>query len=110
MEEKNIYKVFQSSDLSWHKNTEVDDMRKPADQIQSLISKLNILSWNEYNSKTKILKSELTDGIVTAKLIANELTVNFIYTDGSNKSLEVIVKDVGSTNVTLPDNIVDDTQ
>ncbi|MCH5165107.1 MAG: hypothetical protein J1G01_01740 [Clostridiales bacterium] len=110
VEEDNIYKISQSNDLSWHKSTDIDDMRNPKDQISSLISKLNVLYWNEYNSKTKTLKCELTDGIATATLIANELTVNFIYTDGTEKSLEIIVKDVGTTVVTLPENIIDDTQ
>ena len=110
IEENNIYKISQSDDLSWHKNTETDDLRAPKDQIQSLISKLNVLSWNEYDSKTKTLKCELTDGIVTANLDANQLKVNIIYTNASDKSLEVIVKDVGATTVTLPANIIDDAQ
>ena len=111
VEENNIFKISQSDDLSWHKSTEIDDLRAPKDQIQSLISKLNALSWTEYNSKTKTLKCELADGMTSAKLIDNELTVNIVYyTDESEKSLEILVKDVGSTNVTLPENIVDDTQ
>ena len=110
VEENNIYKISQSDDLSWHKSTDIADLRAPKDQIQSLISKLNGLSWNEYDSKTKILKCELTDGIVTANLDTNQLKVNFIYTDGPEKSLEVIVKDVGTTAVSLPENIIDDAQ
>lgn len=111
VENYQIYKISQADDLSWHKrkSTDVDDMRAPQAQIQSLITKLNYCAWNEYNSKTKTLKYVTTDGTITAKLSNNELTVEFIYTDGTEKTMKITVKDVGTTTVTLPENIIDDT-
>lgn len=107
IENNSIYKISQADDLCWHKNNNVYDVMNPAERISSLITKINAMPWNGYDGKTKTVICILDDGSATAKLNAEVLTVNIIV---ENKTTTFIIKDVGTTTVTLPENIVDDTQ
>ncbi|MDE7164189.1 MAG: hypothetical protein K2O04_02035 [Clostridiales bacterium] len=107
IENGRIYKIYQTDDLTWHKNSNASDIGDPEVLLSNLIMKIGVLPWSEYDSKTKTLKCVLTDGSITAKLDAGVLIINLIEDTGATTA--ITIKDVGSTTVTLPEDIVDDT-
>ena len=56
---------------------------------------------------TLTLTATFSDGGATYTLAANVITITYITNNGTTKH---IIKDVGDTIVTLPENIIDDTQ
>ena len=106
-----LYKISQADDMSWHMNTDNTDLSDPVNRTNNLINGINNISnrslWSGYNSKTKTLTATFSDGKATYKLNAGEFNVTFITDSGTTKH---IIKDVGDTTVTLPENIIDDTQ
>ena len=106
-EEDTIYKVFQAEDQSWHKDIADEGTKDANDMITSFIVKVNAISWSEYDSQTKMLKYELNNESATATLDTDKITVNVIAADDAQT---FILKNVGTTTVTLLENIIDDTQ
>ena len=97
--------------MTWHKNTDNTDLSDPVTRINNLINGINNTSnvslWTDYNRKTKTLTATFSDGSATYKLDAGEFIVIFITNNGTTKHT---IKNVGNTTVTLPENIIDDTQ
>ena len=106
-----LYKISQANDMTWHKNTDTTDLSDPVTRINNLINGINNTSngslWTDYNSKKKTLTATFSDGSATYKLVAGEFIVTFITNNGTTKHT---IKNVGNTTVTLPENIIDDTQ
>ena len=106
-----LYKISQADDMTWHKNTDTTDLSDPVTRINNLINGINNTSngslWTDYNSKKKTLTATFSDGSATYKLVAGEFIVTFITNNGTTKHT---IKNVGNTTVTLPENIIDDTQ
>jgi hypothetical protein len=106
-----LYKISQADDMTWHKNTDNTDLSDPVTRINNLINGINNTSnvslWTDYNRKTKTLTATFSDGSATYKLDAGEFIVIFITNNGTTKHT---IKNVGNTTVTLPENIIDDTQ
>lgn len=106
-----LYKISQADDMTWHKNTDTSDFSDPITRINNLINGIDNTSkaslWTDYNSKTKTLTATYSDGNTTVKLDAGEFCITYITNNGTTKH---IIKDVGDTTVTLPENIIDDTQ
>lgn len=106
IEDDYIYKIYQSDDSSWHKDLNFYNIDAPAARIESLISKINATPWNDYDRQTKTIICVLDDGKATVKLDEDQLTVSIIE---ENKTTTFAINDVGTTVVTLPENIIDDT-
>ena len=106
-----LYKISQANDMTWHKNTDNTDLSDPVTRTNNLINGINNTSnaslWTDYNRKTKTLTATFSDGSATYKLDAGEFIVTFITNNGTTKHT---IKNVGNTTVTLPENIIDDTQ
>ena len=112
IEDRCMYKISQDDDLLWHKNIDVKnndvyDLSTPEERISDLISRINATSWNDYDSKTNTLICRLDDGHATAKIDSDTVIVNLIMNTGSTTTFTI--KEVGSTTVTLPEDIIDDT-
>ncbi|MDE5592426.1 MAG: hypothetical protein K2I75_00575 [Clostridiales bacterium] len=105
-----IYKIVQADDMTWHKTNDSTDVIEPYTKINNHIDSINNTSnaslWSDYDSKTKMLTATYLDGSATIKLDAGELTITLITDKGTTKHT---IKDVGSTTVTLPEDIIDDT-
>ena len=106
-----LYKISQDDDMNWHMNTDTTDLSDPITRTDNLINGINNISkavlWTDYNRKTKTLTATFSDGIATYTLNAGEFSVTYFTNSGTTKH---IIKNVGSTTVTLPENIIDDTQ
>ncbi|MDE6200608.1 MAG: hypothetical protein K2M47_01840 [Clostridiales bacterium] len=104
-----LYKIVQADDMTWHKTTDTTDVSEPYAKINNLIASINATSnaswWTDYDSKTKTLTAADTDGSVTVTLDAGEFIITFITDKGTAKHT---IKDVGTTTVTLPEDIIDE--
>ena len=107
----NLYKISQADDMTWHKTTDTADLSDPAARTDNLINNINNTSkwflWTDYDSQTKTLTATYSDGSATLKLDGGVFIITYITNNGTTKHT---IKDVGNTTVTLPDNIIDDTQ
>lgn len=105
-----LYKISQTDDMVWHKTNDTADLSDPISRINNLINGINNISklslWTDYDSKTKTLTATYSDGSSTIKLDAGEFMITFISNYGITKH---IIKEVGNTTVTLPEDIIDDT-
>lgn len=102
-----IYKIYQADDMTWHKNNDVYDLRNPKDRLAKLIKNINNTLWSDYDSKTKTLTATYSDGIATFNLEDGEVTLSFILDNGTTTH---VINHVGTTTVTLPEDIIDDMQ
>lgn len=107
LEGAHLYKVYQADDMTWHKNNDTSDLKHPASRIANLINNINRQLWYDYDKKTKTLTTAYTDGSATIKLDAGAFIITFNLDTGTTRH---IINNVGTTTVTLPENIIDDTQ
>ena len=110
IEDDSLFRIYQDDDLTWHKGAAYN-ITHPQERLENLINGIDNTRkaslWTDYNSKTKTLTATYSDGSATAKLDGGEFTITFIAENGTTTH---IIKDVGTTIVTLPENIIDDTQ
>ncbi len=103
-----LYKISQDDDGTWHKNNDDTDLSDPEDRMTKLIINVNrTFIWNDYDRKTKTLKCVASDGTITVSLDEGVFTLAFNYDTGTTKHT---ITNVGSTTVTLPEDIIDDTE
>lgn len=109
--EDRLYKISQADDMTWRKHTDTTDLSDPITRNNNLLNTIYNISryslWTDYNSKTKTLTATLSDGTETFKLDAGMLIITYNLETGITTHT---IKDVGNTTVTLPENIIDDTQ
>lgn len=107
IEDGYIYKIAQADDLTWHKNNSVYDLSDPEERVANLITNLNRAPWNDYDNKTKTLKWTQNDESATVNFDGKEFIFAIVTEKGTTTH---IIKDVGTTTVVLPEDIIDDTQ
>lgn len=105
------YKISQADDTTWHKTLDNSETIMPAYRIDSIINSINKTSkaslWTDYDSKTKTLTATYSDGKATVKLDDDAIIITYILDTGTTV---YTINKVGTTTVTLPENIIDDTQ
>ena len=139
LEEKDgvVYAYVQDDDKAWHKSVATEDFTYPTDIEETLISLLENVEWKEYNEKTGVAKGYvsvedydyiLSNFDIPTQLVTH-LEIEFImqeevaeinlsgakYFEVVDKYIPVIpiakatIYNIGTTTVTLPENIIDDT-
>lgn len=104
-----LYKISQDDDGTWHKTNDDTDLSDPKDRITKLIITVDrTFIWNDYDSKTKTLKCVASDGTITVSIDNGVFTWAFNYNSGGTS--KHTISNVGSTTVTLPEDIIDDTE
>ena len=106
-----FYKISQTDDMIWHKTYDTTDLSNPRTRINNLINGINnttdLSLWTDYDGETKTLTATYADGSSTLKLDAGVFVITYFTDSGTTKHT---IKEVGNTTVTLPENIIDDTQ
>ena len=104
-EEGIIYRIYSAQDETWHKERTDGDGEYLGDNIGKLAQSLNDGVCNSYDKATKTLSFTLNGETATITMEKESITV--VMNSKSGKTT-ITIKDVGTTTVTLPNNIVDD--
>lgn len=106
-EDENLYKIFQTEDQSWHKDNADEGTKSAEDIVSELIVGINKIAWTNYDKDSKSLSVTTPEYVATAHLDDEQVS----FTAGSEgRSENCTLSDVGTTLVTLPENVIDDTQ
>lgn len=107
-----LYKISQAEDMTWHKTNDFSELSDPITRTDKLIDGINKTSkmslWTDYDSDTKTLTATYSDGTETITLNAGVLVITSYLDTG--KTTKHTIQNVGDVAITLPENIIDDTE